>query len=330
MQAHTKAFTVIEHFLTTEMKMTHVYQPVVVRTLLKHGGTASLDVIAKALLSEDQAQLEYYRLIFKRWPLSTLRNRGIVTKSSSSYQLIDGSTLTPHEVDHLVRLCDAKIDAFLATARDPWSHRRRSTGYISGSLRYRVLTRANHRCELCGANASDVALHLDHIIPRAKGGVDDESNLQALCITCNAMKRDQDDTDFRGWSSMYDHREPKCIFCDLPTDRIVDQDRLILVVRDQYPVTEGHTLLIPKRHFASGGDLTQPELNSLWRLQDVQRKALIEAYPDITGFNFGLNDGASAGQTVGHCHFHLIPRRDGDTPNPRGGVRGVIPDKQSY
>lgn len=314
----------------TEMKMTHVYQPVVVRELLERSGEASLDEIAKALLSEDRAQLDYYRLIFKRWPWATLKKRGMVSKDGAQFELVGAGQLTADETRELISLCNTKIEQFLAARSDPWGHRRTSAGYIPGSLRYRVLTRASYRCELCGANAVDAALHVDHIIPRAKGGVDDESNLQALCSTCNSMKRDQDDTDFRGWSTRFETREGHCPFCTLPESRIVDQDRLTLVVRDAYPVTEGHTLLIPRRHFESGGDITQPELNSLWKLQTAQRHRLLSMYPDITGFNFGLNDGTAAGQTIPHCHFHLIPRRDGDTPQPRGGVRGVIPNKQAY
>ena len=98
----------------------------------------------------------------------------------------------------------------------------------------------------------------------------------------------------------------------------------------RHPVTAGHTLLIPRRHLASGGDLFQPELNALWRLQSQQRAALMAEDPSIQGFNFGLNDGEAAGQTVGHCHFHLIPRRSGDMDDPLGGVRGVIPERQKY
>ena len=330
MQTPSKAFIDLERFLSQEMKMTHVYQPTVVRELLRKSGAATLDEIARALLLEDQAQLDYYRHIFKRWPLSTLKARGIVCKETASFILNNASELTADETFTLIQLCTSKIDTFLQSGRDPWDHRRKSSGYISGSLRFTVLKRAQYRCELCGASASEAALHLDHIIPRSKGGMDDESNLQALCQNCNSMKRDQDDTDFRGMSTKYETRQAGCPFCSLPEDRTVDEDRLTVAIRDSFPVTEGHTLIIPQRHFQSGGDITQSELNSVWRMQAVQRQQLKALYPDITGFNFGLNDGTSAGQTIPHCHFHLIPRRDNDTANPRGGVRGVIPDKQAY
>jgi diadenosine tetraphosphate (Ap4A) HIT family hydrolase len=81
---------------------------------------------------------------------------------------------------------------------------------------------------------------------------------------------------------------------------------------------------------ASFFELGEPENTALTRLLKSQRQTLLEYDSAITGFNVGVNDGVSAGQTVMHCHIHLIPRRDGDTSDPRGGVRGVIPDKQKY
>jgi ATP adenylyltransferase len=104
----------------------------------------------------------------------------------------------------------------------------------------------------------------------------------------------------------------------------------MVAIKDAFPVTEGHTLLIPKRHVANPNELFQPEVNALWALAKRLRADLTGTDQTISGFNFGSNDGTAAGQTVMHAHFHLIPRREGDAENPRGGVRGVIPDRQSY
>lgn len=95
-------------------------------------------------------------------------------------------------------------------------------------------------------------------------------------------------------------------------------------------MTEGHTLIVPKRHAETWFDLTEQEQSEANHLLHNQRDELIELYPDISGFNIGMNCGESSGQTIFHCHIHLIPRRDGDCENPRGGVRGVIPQKQLY
>ena len=121
-----------------------------------------------------------------------------------------------------------------------------------------------------------------------------------------------------------------CIFCNLEASRIEDENTLFLVIKDLYPVTEGHILIIPKRHVPSFFELTDEEQTSFMEMLHVQKQKLASMDETITGFNVGINDGEDAGQTVMHCHIHLIPRRNGDMKNPRGGVRGVIPEKQSY
>jgi diadenosine tetraphosphate (Ap4A) HIT family hydrolase len=110
---------------------------------------------------------------------------------------------------------------------------------------------------------------------------------------------------------------------------VILQNDLAYARFDRYPVTPGHLLLIPRRHVASYFDCTEEEMRALWALVEAGRRVLIARYaPD--GFNVGINVGEAAGQTVMHVHVHLIPRYQGDVPNPRGGVRGVIPERQSY
>jgi len=121
-----------------------------------------------------------------------------------------------------------------------------------------------------------------------------------------------------------------CVFCDLPIDRFIDETELSLVFRDAFPVTNLHTLIIPKRHVSDYFDLTEAERSDIQTLL-LKHKQLIEQVDNtVSGFNIGVNVGALAGQTVFHVHTHLIPRRDGDVEAPRGGVRGVIPAKQAY
>ncbi len=120
-----------------------------------------------------------------------------------------------------------------------------------------------------------------------------------------------------------------CPFCALAGDRIVTSDGLSVVVRDGFPVSPGHTLIIPRRHFGSFFEATAEERASLMHLLGEARQALTgEFHPD--GWNIGINDGPAAGQTVLHLHIHLIPRYAGDSPDPRGGVRWVIPAKANY
>ena len=102
-----------------------------------------------------------------------------------------------------------------------------------------------------------------------------------------------------------------------------------LAIFDAYPVTEGHALVIPKRHVASVFELPREELDALWTQISAVRRLLADRYSPA-GFNVGINDGLAAGQTVPHAHIHVIPRRAGDTADPRGGVRWIIPGKAKY
>lgn len=120
-----------------------------------------------------------------------------------------------------------------------------------------------------------------------------------------------------------------CPFCNLASGRIVVETNLSVSFRDGYPISKGHTLVIPRRHVASLFDLSDAERADIWTLvAEVRRQLLEDCSPD--GFNVGLNDGPSAGQTVGHAHVHVIPRYRGDAEDPRGGVRWVIPEKAKY
>jgi diadenosine tetraphosphate (Ap4A) HIT family hydrolase len=120
-----------------------------------------------------------------------------------------------------------------------------------------------------------------------------------------------------------------CAFCTLPSARVIDENATTIAVRDGYPVSLGHTLLIPKRHTGSFFDLSEQERGDLLSLLDRAKLALDQEFQP-QGYNIGINDGAAAGQTVPHLHVHLIPRFEGDLPDPRGGVRWVIPDKAKY
>jgi len=122
----------------------------------------------------------------------------------------------------------------------------------------------------------------------------------------------------------------QCIFCNKSKQKIIYSSDLFFVVRDSYPVTKLHTLIIPHRHVSSFFDLNDNEFNDLNKILKKQRQSLLDLDKEITGFNIGINAGLDAGQTIMHVHIHLIPRRKGDTKNPKGGVRGVIPSKQKY
>jgi ATP adenylyltransferase len=122
----------------------------------------------------------------------------------------------------------------------------------------------------------------------------------------------------------------KCLFCEIPNARIIAKNKLAYAIHDGFPVTKRHTLVIPIRHISSYFELSGPELNACHLLLEKIKEDIQQQDPSVTGFNIGVNDGEDSGQTIFHCHIHLIPRRKGDMENPKGGVRGVIPEKQRY
>ena len=121
-----------------------------------------------------------------------------------------------------------------------------------------------------------------------------------------------------------------CVFCNIDDSSKIYEDEFFFIIRDGFPVTKLHTLFITQRCIDSYFDLTDNELNRLQKLIKEQKNLILKEDASVTGFNVGINVGIDAGQTVMHTHIHLIPRRKGDMENPRGGVRGVIPEKQSY
>jgi diadenosine tetraphosphate (Ap4A) HIT family hydrolase len=124
-------------------------------------------------------------------------------------------------------------------------------------------------------------------------------------------------------------RDDACPFCHLPPGRLFHSSTHARAVADAYPVADGHTLVIPTRHVTSLFDLPADELADVWWLVGEVRAALAASH-EVDGFTIGVNDGEAAGQTVGHAHVHVIPRRAGDVEDPRGGVRWVVPDRAAY
>jgi ATP adenylyltransferase len=319
-----------EDFIQNRMRMSHVYQPVMLMTLLKNDGKASTTRIAKAILEHDESQIEYYEKIVGNMVGRILRSHGLVKKEGSDYLLCLDEKLTKKETAHLVELCREKLTEYEAKRGEQiWQHRKLSSGYISGTLKFEVLKKAQFHCELCGISADVRALEVDHIIPRNLGGTDDPSNLQALCYSCNSMKRDRDETDFRKVRESYNLPVDGCLFCNFPKEQVLCENELAFAIRDAFPVTPLHTLVIPKRHVSEVFDLSRPETNAYNELLRRAKRDIEQRDPEVAGFNVGINNGEVAGQTVEHCHLHLVPRRAGDVENPVGGIRNVIPGKGS-
>jgi len=123
--------------------------------------------------------------------------------------------------------------------------------------------------------------------------------------------------------------QPPCPFCSFNTSDLIAEDPLVVVIRDRYPISPGHTLVVLKRHVESFFQTTKEERLALLGAME-QGKSLLDREFKPDGYNIGINDGEAAGQTVNHLHIHLIPRYKGDSPDPRGGIRWIFPDKASY
>ena len=121
-----------------------------------------------------------------------------------------------------------------------------------------------------------------------------------------------------------------CLFCNIKVSGLADENTLAYASYDTYPVSEWHCLIIPKRHAKDYFELTNDEVIACNDLIKKIKDEILLKDSSVKGFNIGSNVGKTAGQSVLHCHIHLIPRREGDVENPQGGVRSVIPLKQHY
>ena len=128
---------------------------------------------------------------------------------------------------------------------------------------------------------------------------------------------------------MKDPNNP-CLFCNVDKSGTAHENEFAFASYDSYPVSEYHCLIIPKRHIKNYFDLSNDELIACNELIKIVKKEILNKDPSVKGFNLGTNIGEVSGQSILHCHIHLIPRREGDVDNPQGGVRSVIPNKQHY
>jgi|TARA_A100001388_G_scaffold164685_1_gene122998 diadenosine tetraphosphate (Ap4A) HIT family hydrolase len=128
---------------------------------------------------------------------------------------------------------------------------------------------------------------------------------------------------------MRDPNNP-CLFCNINSKDLIFDNEFAFASFDSYPVSKYHSLIVPKRHILDYFELTNDELLACNDLIKKIKKKIQNEDKTVDGFNIGTNSGVVAGQSIMHCHLHLIPRRKGDVDNPQGGVRGVIPSKQHY
>jgi ATP adenylyltransferase len=240
--------------------MSHIYQPLMLKAILKAQGDVSRRQIAAAFLAYDQSQLDYYEEIVKRYPTATLKRRGLIEYGRGMYRLAASfNGMTFEERSTLADLCDAKLETYLSAQQgNLWRHRAQNYEPLRGSLRWQIIVRAGGRCEACGTSAKERGLHVDHIFPRSKGGTNDVDNLQALCSLCNIQKLDREAIDFSNIASRLTRRDSNCIICCAP-DRAHNVERTLA-----FGWLDGSDFFIaPRRHGATYANLMQPELNAI-------------------------------------------------------------------
>lgn len=320
-------FSELKNFLSKKMRMSEIYQPAVIRTLLKNNGKASLKEVAEFIAPLDEEIVNYYISKLKIFPKEVLQKHGIaeIKPKSKTFTALGDFDYTDEQKEELIAICDQKIHEWLLKNASVESE------YAGlGRIRHHLL--ADHRyCAMCGLTPEDkVKLDVDHIIPRSMGGSNEITNLQVLCHRCNRGKGNALIISAMAARKKVKDLVHDCVFCTLPEDRVIFNTPKFKIILDAFPVSEGHALIIPHRHVESAMSLTVDEFKEIHGAVAIVKSHLYSKHDDIKGFNLGFNVGETAGQTVMHAHFHVIPRRKGDVAEPRGGIRGVIPGKQKY
>ena len=210
----------LSDYLINKMSMTEVYQPVIIKELLLNNGECSKTDLAVALTRYDLSILEYYRKIVMRWPKDTLTKHRIISyQRKGEVFKLNSKLVDLRNTSYEVKLCEDNISEWIARKKN-----REHSPQAKGTLRYKVLKRANKKCELCGIPSALRPIDIDHIIPQStknkqgkviKDGkliyVHSEDNLQALCYKCNRAKGASDDTDFRRISKLVRDNVPDII-----------------------------------------------------------------------------------------------------------------------
>ena len=314
-------------FITSKMSMSHVYQPLLIRTLIESGGLATLRQLAQQFVLQDESQLLFYEQRIKDMPVRVLARHGVLSHEKGVVSL-NAPQLSLEQKAHIRMLCEQRLQEYIQKrGLAIWDYRMLDTAPVPDNLRYQVLAQADGRCALCGATKKERPLDVDHIIPRSRGGKTVLENLQLLCSKCNRTKGNKDETDFRDFRP--EERVDGCPFCLKSDDpRVLMTNGTVFAVADKCPVTDGHVLVVPFRHAADYLHLSGTEKQHAEELIRVLSNKARAEDSTISAFNIGTNCGIDAGQTLTHAHIHLIPRRQGDVADPRGGVRGAIPDRR--
>ncbi len=293
----------LENFIHKDMRMTHVYQPLMLKAVLESkDGKVTVEDIARSFVDKDLSYLEYYKKIVKRWPHMTLvKSRKVLNydKKDMSYSLRIDEDLSQDQKDKLVELCDLRLHQFTDNDERWILHRRIiEERHSLGSIKYDILAKSKGVCVACGAKSTEALLHVDHIIPIARGGQNTPENMQVLCGKCNTEKRDRDDTDFLLWHNQLKYaKNPKCRFCNRRHDSFLDNRMAYAICQSK---SEHIYFVVPTRHVGSFVDLIPAEKQLCLMLIDKTMEQMREDRPNIQFDVSGLD---SSGRD--HCSIRV-------------------------
>ena len=232
-------------FITEQTRMSHIYQPLLIRALVDAGGAATLRQLAHAFLAQDESQLRFYEQRVKEVSLGVAAKHGVVRHDG---QLVSVAIpdLTYVQGAQLKRPCEQRLQELIAKRNLAlWDYRLLELNPVPDNLRYQALKASGGHCALCGITKDERPLDVDLILPRSRGGKREPANLQVLCAKCNRTKRNKDAVDFRAGPAP--DRNPECVFC---TDKVlahaVEAHGTVLALQDAHPVTPGHHLMLPR------------------------------------------------------------------------------------
>ena len=295
-------------FIENKMRMTNVYQPIMIEKMLKNGGTASAHSLAKEFLRTDYAQLDYYVHIVNRWPRDTLKNRGVITESGSGDRermfTLTASRLTKKQRANLATACRRRLNEYKKKkGLPPHDDESGSRESIGGSKRYEVLSKSAGRCVACGISNRKRAIEVDHIIPKNRGGLDELSNLQALCYKCNRQKRDRDDLDFLLEINRKAFGHNGCFLCK--PRKLKMENFLAGAARIKGPYAEPRLVIMPKRHVPNYFELRPPERAMM---HDLLKTHTAKRGFRMNDFRLDLKTSSSRDMSR-HCAIHVVPIR---------------------
>ncbi len=303
------------NFVKVKMSMTHIYQPVMIRTMLKAvDGAATVGEIASGFLNHDDSQLEYYKAITKRWPHKTLIHHGVVRYQRGSkghdgiYRLQLDKALDAKQRERLREVCTLRLEEF--KDKDPWIKKFRMLDKRSmpGTLRYDIIAKAGGMCVACGIKSTEALLHVDHITPVSRGGKTVSHNLQALCYRCNTEKRDRDETDFVLEHNRLKFRKRGCPHCKKLGHKHEIDNSMAFVTEPSNPATKLQKLVVPHRHITGAFDDMFPSERQLCLgLVDSVKKCIKSEDNSVKGFDVFFDQ--TKDTELKHYYIIVMPKR---------------------